>query len=362
MKSLVLTFLLASLFVGAPAEAEDEPVVSVTAPVVAGTASYARTLTATTGSWDPADVTTTLQWLRDGATVPGATAPTYRLRVADIGHRLSVLVTAVKDGRTGQASSAPTAVVRPASFTSRERPSYTGVRRFGRTLVARPGRYSPRPAELRFRWLRDGEPVKGATRRRYRLGVEDVGAKLRLRVTLERRGYRTSRVHSRQALVKHRVDVRRRVTYSVVTRGRVTASVREFARLAQQTLDDPRGWRGAGISFRRVRSGGSFTLVLSQASHLPSFGYPCDSMWSCRSGRFVIINQDRWLHASPMWNRIGRSLRDYRHMVVNHETGHWLGRGHRQCGGKGKKAPVMQQQSKGLDGCRANPWPLRSER
>jgi hypothetical protein len=48
-------------------------------------------------------------------------------------------------------------------------------------------------------------------------------------------------------------------------------------------------------------------------------------------------------------------------MVVNHETGHWLGHGHLGCGGAGRLAPVMMQQSKGLDGCKHNPWPLASE-
>jgi hypothetical protein len=75
----------------------------------------------------------------------------------------------------------------------------------------------------------------------------------------------------------------------------------------------------------------------------------------------VIINQTRWNRATPPWNAAGGSLRDYRHMVLNHETGHWLGKGHAGCPGRGKPAPVMMQQSKGLDGCRFNPWPTLRE-
>ena len=154
------------------------------------------------------------------------------------------------------------------------------------------------------------------------------------------------------------VPVRRRVTYSVTTRGRVTASTAVFRRQAQETYDDPRGWRAGGVQLRRVRHGGDFTLVLAAAGTLPSFSSTCSTQWSCRIGRFVVINQDRWRHASPAWNAAGRSLRDYRHMVVNHETGHWLGRGHASCPAGGGKAPVMMQQSKGTGGCRLNPWPL----
>jgi hypothetical protein len=45
-------------------------------------------------------------------------------------------------------------------------------------------------------------------------------------------------------------------------------------------------------------------------------------------------------------------------MVIDHETGHWLGQGHAFCARPGALAPVMQQQSKGMHGCRPNPWPL----
>jgi hypothetical protein len=157
------------------------------------------------------------------------------------------------------------------------------------------------------------------------------------------------------------IAVRRRVTYSVTTRGAITTSMAVFRRQAQETFEDPRGWRAGGVEFRRVPRGGDFTLVLAAARAVPSFSSSCSSTWSCRVGRFVIINQDRWKHASPAWNAAGRSLRDYRHLVVNHETGHWLGRGHASCPPGGGRAPVMMQQSKGTGRCRFNPWPLERE-
>ena len=157
------------------------------------------------------------------------------------------------------------------------------------------------------------------------------------------------------------VAERRVVTYSVITRGNVTASMEVFRRQAQETYDDPRGWRAGSVEFRRVRRGGDFTLVLASAAAVPSFSSSCSAQWSCRVGRYVIINQYRWRHASVAWNRSSRTIRDYRHLVVNHETGHWLGHGHLGCPGPGRLAPVMMQQSKGLDGCRHNPWPLPRE-
>jgi len=153
----------------------------------------------------------------------------------------------------------------------------------------------------------------------------------------------------------------RTVTYDVMTKGKITASVAEFRSLANATLNDGRGWSRLGVSFKEVASGGMFTLVLSSSDQMTSFSPGCGTEYSCRAGRYVIINQDRWLGATPSWNNAGGSLRDYRHMVVNHETGHWLGHDHQQCGGAGQPAPVMQQQSINLAGCTFNPWPTKGE-
>ncbi len=154
----------------------------------------------------------------------------------------------------------------------------------------------------------------------------------------------------------------RTYTYEVRGRGNST-DLEAFAAQAAETLGHPASWTlGGSLAFRRVASGGQFVLWLSAASSVPSFGAPCDSTYSCQVGSNVVINETRWLQASPAWVGGGGTLRDYRHMVVNHEVGHWLGFGHASCGGAGQLAPVMQQQSISLQGCRPNPWPLAWER
>lgn len=151
------------------------------------------------------------------------------------------------------------------------------------------------------------------------------------------------------------------VTYDVMTRGAVRANVAEFKAQANATLNDSRGWARLGVSFQEVSSGGTFTLVLAAANQMTSFSPGCGSEYSCRAGRYVIINQERWLGATPSWNNAGGSLRNYRHMVINHETGHWLGHDHASCSAAGGSAAVMQQQSIDLQGCKFNPWPLKGE-
>ena len=157
---------------------------------------------------------------------------------------------------------------------------------------------------------------------------------------------------------RRRLPVLRTVTYTVAVRGAVHSDVNEFIAAVEATYADERGWAGAGFEFVRVPSGGELTVWLSQASLVPSFGAPCDSFYSCRQGSNAIINDDRFASGSPYWPG---ALDDYRRMVIDHETGHWIGFGHSGCSGAGQLAPVMMQQSKGLLGCVANPWPLPGE-
>ncbi|MCL2174218.1 DUF3152 domain-containing protein [Candidatus Saccharibacteria bacterium] len=156
----------------------------------------------------------------------------------------------------------------------------------------------------------------------------------------------------------------KRVTYSIAIKGSPESSLNEFRAQAAETLSDARGWARTGISFHEVSSGGDFTLWLSEAALVPSFQPSiCSTVYSCSIGRNVIINDARWRGATDSWNNAGGGLRDYRHMVINHEVGHFLGHrdNERVCGGAGQLAPLMQQQSIDLRGCTFNPWPLDVE-
>jgi len=157
----------------------------------------------------------------------------------------------------------------------------------------------------------------------------------------------------------------RTYTYKVCYAGRIVASKPYFQKLVVATYADSRGWRRADIRFVRkdftcTRLGNTdFTVYLATGSYIGRF-VGCSAAYSCRYGQRVMINQQRWLHAVSFWpSSPGRY--GYRQMVINHETGHWLGQHHRNCPTPGANAPVMQQQSISLQGCRANAWPLASE-
>ena len=150
------------------------------------------------------------------------------------------------------------------------------------------------------------------------------------------------------------------IEYEVSRAGTTQASFGEFGRIVDAVLDDPRGWSLSGaVRFRRVSEGGRFTVRLTDPRVVGSYT-GCSSYYSCRVGRYVMINDNRWRFATQSFR--GRPLHHYRQMVINHEVGHALGFGHGTCPGAGLRAPVMQQQSKGLNGCVHNQWPLWGER
>ncbi|MEV0807432.1 DUF3152 domain-containing protein [Micromonospora sp. NPDC050200] len=144
--------------------------------------------------------------------------------------------------------------------------------------------------------------------------------------------------------------------------------VHAFSDEAQAALAGPGSWVDSGrLRLRRVPEGEAydFTVYLASAT---TAGRMCRAggvdirvggrpYTSCRAPGKVIINLDRWRTSVPHFVRAGVPLSLYRTYVVNHEVGHQLGHHHERCPGRGRPAPVMQQQSLFLDGCTANPWP-----
>ena len=136
-----------------------------------------------------------------------------------------------------------------------------------------------------------------------------------------------------------------------------------FAQAVTATLGDPRSWGAGGrMSFQRVGAAeavaGQFEIRVALVSpgsmerYCPGVG--TGGYTSCRYGDRAVINLARWATAVPHYDG---DIETYRHYVVNHEVGHALGNGHVDCPGPGQLAPVMVQQTLGLQGCVKNAWP-----
>ncbi|HSX43349.1 MAG TPA: DUF3152 domain-containing protein [Candidatus Saccharimonadales bacterium] len=129
------------------------------------------------------------------------------------------------------------------------------------------------------------------------------------------------------------------------------------------TYNDVRGWNNEGtIAFEHVTSGCEYTVWMSSAAQVTSFGAICDNYYNCQVGTNVIMNYDRWTSATPPWNKTGGTMQDYHTLMINHETGHRLGfADNPTCPAAGDPAPVMMQQSIDLKGCVFNIWPRPAE-
>jgi hypothetical protein len=137
-----------------------------------------------------------------------------------------------------------------------------------------------------------------------------------------------------------------------------------FAEAVQTTLGDPRSWGNGGqMSFQRVGAAEAaagtfdFKVTLVSPGHMETYcpGVGTGGYTSCRYADRAVINLARWTTAVPDYQG---DITTYRLYVINHEVGHVLGHGHEQCPGAGQVAPVMQQQTLGLQGCVKNAWPF----
>ncbi|MFF7159307.1 DUF3152 domain-containing protein [Streptomyces sp. NPDC008139] len=148
--------------------------------------------------------------------------------------------------------------------------------------------------------------------------------------------------------------------YKVEVEGGIDLSAADAAHEIAAILANPRGWTADGHDgFQLVSSGrADFVVKIATPDTVDDIcgaaGLLTRGEVNCDVGSTVVVNLKRWLLGSPEFNG---PIEGYRALIINHEVGHRIGHGHEGCPGPGKPAPVMMQQIKGLNGCRANEWP-----
>ena len=124
------------------------PLSNTARPTISGEARVGQELSATEGTWTGNPTSFAFQWQRCDvdtltcASVIGATGRTYGVRIADLGFRLRVEVTARTDNRSGAATSIATAIVVPTTPITNRRPTlriisvrFTGARVYARFRI-----------------------------------------------------------------------------------------------------------------------------------------------------------------------------------------------------------------------------------
>ena len=193
-------------------------------------------------------------------------------------------------------------------------------------------------------------------------GEDDWSQEARKRLGIGRHNNGTNSL-STDSAIGHRLGETKQIYYKILQAGEVVADLADFRTKVAETLNDERGWRNAGLEFKEVESGQDLNIILADAATLDAIS-GCSGDLSCTTwDNEVIINDLRWREGTATSQAAGVSERDYQHMVINHEVGHWLGHYSHLAGcTNGGPAPIMVQQSTGLRGCDSfNAWPLKEE-
>ncbi|MEP7159765.1 MAG: DUF3152 domain-containing protein [Dermatophilaceae bacterium] len=199
-------------------------------------------------------------------------------------------------------------------------------------------------------------PTRGATS----------GASPTVTVSVPQRGAGTTHVLSVPGQDSERSG--RAVRYTVEVEDGAGVDEAEFARTVRDVLTDRRGWEPQdGVHFVNVdpsaaAEGASVWthITLATPDTVDRLCAPLDTggQVSCRNGDRVALNAVRWTQGVKSYVD---DLAHYRIYMINHEVGHAIGHGHESCPGAGQAAPVMLQQTLGLQGCTKYPWAVPNQ-
>jgi subtilisin family serine protease len=148
-------------------------------PTVSGIAQVGQFLIAEPGPWD-SGAEFDYEWQRDGSAISGAVGSSYLLRAADAGKAITVKVTGRKTGF--QSVTKLSGATTPAWPTGSRLVVITGSPVIGQLLIAQ---RSPlvNANDVGFQWLREGQPIAGATGEMYEATSADVGQAISVQLT-----------------------------------------------------------------------------------------------------------------------------------------------------------------------------------
>jgi hypothetical protein len=143
-----------------------------------------------------------------------------------------------------------------------------------------------------------------------------------------------------------------RKTFKAIVDEGIPVPTAQFSFYLMVYLNSPDGWSQDGWYFEPAHSNPDVLIHLSTPEFIEKTCGLSDNL-SCAElgGKHMYLNYDRWIHGSPASKL---DLEDYRQYMVSHEIGHILGKGHKKCPCKGCHAPIMMQQTLGIEQCIPN--------
>jgi hypothetical protein len=156
------------------------------------------------------------------------------------------------------------------------------------------------------------------------------------------------------------------LTYSLIIDKTLNMKKKYILDKLDFVLSNKKGWKKLGYKFKYIDDIKDIDILIyiSPNDYIDNVcGFDKEYKLSCavtQSNKpnkgIIYLNVDNWRNGSKLSKLC---LQDYRNYMVNHEIGHILGRDHLFAKDyKNKLAPVMIQQTKGIENCIPNCWPL----
>jgi hypothetical protein len=159
------------------------------APKITGSMIYGITLKATVKSWNPG-AEYSYQWMRDGKVVDMSGTLTYTVGLLDVGSKLTFRQCASQEHFDSLCMDTPLSqAVQPAVFPTSLKVSIAGSAPKVGAVLDLKITGAPADIQTRVQWLRNGEPIPGASGPSYQTGNSDKNNTIGVSITFSKIGF-----------------------------------------------------------------------------------------------------------------------------------------------------------------------------
>ena len=169
-------------------------------PVVSGDTKVEKTLTV--GPLTPTVGTVTIEWLRNGRVILGATGTSYKLTIDDLGKKISARVTQTRKGFTDLVETTPeTVAITSFKYLTAGKARVAGIVAEGGMLGAAHGTWTE-GTTFKYQWYSGSTRILGATSKRLVITKDLRGKLIKVRITGSKPKYYSRSVVSAPAQIE----------------------------------------------------------------------------------------------------------------------------------------------------------------